>query len=52
MARYGTLIAWAGVLDKKDVVALLQANLDQEKKADTLLTQIAGSVNPAAAKVG
>jgi ferritin-like metal-binding protein YciE len=52
MARYGTLIAWAGVLNKKDVVALLQANLDQEKKADTLLTQIAGSVNPAAAKVG
>jgi ferritin-like metal-binding protein YciE len=52
MARYGTLIAWAGVLHKKDVVALLQANLDQEKKADTLLTQIAGSVNPAAAKVG
>jgi ferritin-like metal-binding protein YciE len=52
MARYGTLIAWAGVLDKKEVVALLQANLDQEKKADTLLTQIAGSVNPTAAKVG
>ena len=40
------------MLDKKDLVALLQANLDQEKKADKLLTQIAGSVNPAAAKVG
>jgi len=40
MARYGALIAWAGVLGKKDVVALLQANLDQEKKADALLTQL------------
>jgi ferritin-like metal-binding protein YciE len=50
MARYGALIAWAGALGKKDVVALLQANLDQEKKADALLTQVAGSVNPQAAK--
>ncbi len=50
MARYGALIAWAGALGKKDVVALLQANLDQEKKADALLTQVSGSVNPQAAK--
>lgn len=50
MARYGALIAWAGVLGNKDVVALLQANLDQEKKADVLLTKMAGTVNPIAAK--
>ena len=50
MARYGALIAWADVLGNKDVVALLQANLDQEKKADILLTKMAGTVNPIAAK--
>ena len=50
MARYGALIAWAGVLGKKDAVTLLQANLDQEKKADALLTQVAGPVNSQAMK--
>jgi ferritin-like metal-binding protein YciE len=50
MARYGTLIAWAGVLGHKDAVALLQANLDQEKHADALLTKVAGSLNAEAAK--
>ena len=50
MARYGALIAWAGALGKKDAVALLQSNLDQEKKADALLTQVAGAVNSMAAK--
>jgi ferritin-like metal-binding protein YciE len=50
MARYGALIAWAGTLGKKDAVALLQANLDQEKKADALLTQVAGPVNSQAMK--
>ncbi len=50
MARYGALIAWAGTLGRKDAVALLQANLDQEKKADALLTQVAGAVNSQAAK--
>ena len=50
MARYGALIAWATALEKKDVVALLQQNLDQEKKADSLLTSVAGSVNQAAAE--
>jgi len=39
------LIAWATTLGKTDVTALLQANLDQEKKADALLTQVAGTVN-------
>ena len=50
MARYGALIASATALGNKDVVALLQQNLDQEKKADSLLTTVAGSVNQAAAK--
>jgi ferritin-like metal-binding protein YciE len=50
MARYGTLIAWATVLGHKDAVKLLQANLDQEKNADALLTKVAGSLNAEAAK--
>jgi ferritin-like metal-binding protein YciE len=50
MARYGTLLAWAKVLGHKDAVALLQANLDQEKLADALLTKVAGSLNAEAAK--
>jgi ferritin-like metal-binding protein YciE len=49
MARYGTLIAWATVLGHKDAAALLQANLDQEKHADALLTKVAGSLNAEAA---
>lgn len=49
MARYGALIAWANALGKTDAAKLLQANLDQEKKADALLTQVAGPVNSAAA---
>jgi ferritin-like metal-binding protein YciE len=50
MARYGTLIAWATALGHKDAVTLLQANLDQEKHADALLTKVAGSLNADAAK--
>jgi ferritin-like metal-binding protein YciE len=50
MARYGTLIAWATVLGHKDAVDLLQANLDQEKHADALLSKVAGSLNAEAAK--
>jgi ferritin-like metal-binding protein YciE len=49
MARYGALIAWATAGGQREVVALLQANLDQEKKADALLTQVAGPINKAAA---
>jgi ferritin-like metal-binding protein YciE len=43
MARYGSLIAWARAQGHKEVVALLQATLDEEKHADTLLNQIANS---------
>ncbi len=41
MARYGTLIAWAKAMGKNDCVQLLQQTLDEEKKADSLLNQIA-----------
>jgi ferritin-like metal-binding protein YciE len=51
ITRYGTLIAWAKQLGRDDaVVDLLEANLDQEKQADRLLTEIAEtSVNERAA---
>jgi ferritin-like metal-binding protein YciE len=41
MARYGTLIAWARAMGKNDCVPLLQQTLDEEKKADSLLSHIA-----------
>jgi ferritin-like metal-binding protein YciE len=51
MARYGALIAWAKATGKNDAVALLQTTLDQEKKADTLLNQMAmKDINARAAK--
>ncbi|MCW3476643.1 YciE/YciF ferroxidase family protein [Limobrevibacterium gyesilva] len=51
MARYGALVAWAKAAGKKDVAALLQATLDEEKKADTLLSQMATQgINMKAAK--
>jgi len=49
MARYGALIAWANALGHADAASLLQANLDQEKNADALLSEAAASVNPRAA---
>jgi ferritin-like metal-binding protein YciE len=41
MARYGTMIAWAKACGMQDVAKILQETLDEEKKADTLLNQIA-----------
>jgi ferritin-like metal-binding protein YciE len=41
ITRYGTLIAWAKQLGHDDAVALLEANLEEEKKADQLLSEIA-----------
>lgn len=50
MTRYGTLIAWAQRLGKTNVVTFFQQNLDEEKKADAKLTDIAtASVNKKAA---
>lgn len=51
MARYGAMIAWAKASGKSQIVTLLQANLDEEKSADTLMTELASKdINPAAAK--
>jgi ferritin-like metal-binding protein YciE len=41
IARYGTLCAWAKVLDKPQLARLLHETLEEEKKADALLSQIA-----------
>tara|TARA_Y100000815_G_scaffold266621_1_gene285020 strand:- start:175 stop:804 length:630 start_codon:yes stop_codon:yes gene_type:complete len=41
MARYGTLIAWAKQLDKKDVVKLLEETFEQESTADLELSKLA-----------
>jgi len=41
MARYGTLVAWAKASGQKEVAQLMQETLDEEKKADTLLNQLA-----------
>jgi ferritin-like metal-binding protein YciE len=50
ITRYGTLIAWAKQLGKDDAIELLQANLDEEKHADELLSEIAeATVNQKAA---
>jgi ferritin-like metal-binding protein YciE len=50
ITRYGTLIAWAEQLGRKDCAALLRQNLDEEKAADVKLTKLAeGSLNRKAA---
>ena len=41
IARYGTLKAWAGQLGMKDAVTLLDATLQEEMKADKLLSGLA-----------
>jgi ferritin-like metal-binding protein YciE len=50
ITRYGSLIAWAKQLGRDDAIELLEANLEEEKNADMLLSQIAESaVNEKAA---
>jgi ferritin-like metal-binding protein YciE len=50
ISRYGTLIEWAKCLGREDAVELLEETLEQEKNADTLLTEIAqSSINKKAA---
>ncbi len=44
MARYGALITWANQLGMKDAAKLLDQNLQEEKKADALLTRLATSM--------
>lgn len=41
IARYGTLCAWAKLIGKPQVAKLLHETLEEEKKADALLTKIA-----------
>lgn len=41
MARYGTIIAWAQAIGANDVVKLMQETLEEEKKADSTLNQLA-----------
>jgi ferritin-like metal-binding protein YciE len=49
MARYGALIAWAKAAKHDEAVKLLQETLDEEKRADTKLNQLATSeINKAA----
>jgi ferritin-like metal-binding protein YciE len=43
MSRYGTLKCWASELGYKDAVKLLDATLNEEKKTDAALTQLAES---------
>jgi ferritin-like metal-binding protein YciE len=43
MTRYGTLIAWANQLGRRDCATLLEQTLDEEKAADKKLTAVAES---------
>ncbi len=53
IASYGTMRTWANLLGKRDVAALLEDTLEEEKEADQRLTGIAESfVNEAAAQGG
>jgi ferritin-like metal-binding protein YciE len=45
MARYGALVAWAKALGNDQIAQLLHENLEEEKKTDTLLNQMAATVN-------
>lgn len=50
ISRYGTMVAMANQLGLKDAAKLLQQTLEEEKKTDQLLNQIAlSSVNKKAA---
>jgi ferritin-like metal-binding protein YciE len=44
ISRYGTLRTWASELGLNDAVRLLQQTLDEEKKTDATLTEIAERV--------
>ncbi|MER8501536.1 ferritin-like domain-containing protein [Mesorhizobium sp. M0751] len=40
IARYGTLVTWAGLLGLKDAVPLLEQTLKEEKATDEALTRL------------
>jgi ferritin-like metal-binding protein YciE len=50
IARYGTLKSWAEKLGHQDAAKLLGETLEEEKKADALLTEIAASIAGGAEK--
>jgi ferritin-like metal-binding protein YciE len=45
IAEYGTLRAWARVLGKTEALQLLEWTLEEEKKADQKLTEVASRLN-------
>ncbi len=45
MARYGTLKTWASQLGHENAAKLLGETLEEEKKADALLSEIATKIN-------
>ncbi len=45
MARYGALVAWAKALGNDQIAQLLHESLEEEKKTDTLLNQMATTIN-------
>jgi ferritin-like metal-binding protein YciE len=50
MAAYGTVRTFAEILGRTDEADLLEKTLDEEKHADTVLTQIADTANTRADK--
>ena len=49
ISRYGTLKTWAGQLGLTQIVPILDATLQEEKKTDELLSKLANKVNERAA---
>jgi len=45
IARYGALVAWAKALGNDQIARLLQETLEEEKKTNTLLTQMSATIN-------
>jgi ferritin-like metal-binding protein YciE len=53
IARYGTLVEWAKVLGQDEAAQLLQETLEEEKKTDELLNELAmNEINQRAAEQG
>jgi ferritin-like metal-binding protein YciE len=40
ITRYGTLVSWSNQLGRKDIAALLEKNLAEEKATDEKLTAL------------
>ena len=51
ISSYGSAIAWAQVLGLSSHVTTLQTSLDEEKRTDSILTQLSASQNSEAAAV-